>query len=283
MILCAGLGTRLRPLTDWLAKPMVPIGDRPAVAHVASRLVAAGFERLVVNVHHRPDDLRTWAKTVPAAISEEPELLGTAGGVHRAASLLGSGDVLVWNGDILADLDPNELACAHRAVGATLAVVPRGAGEGNVGIGEGGRIVRLRRERFGEERTSADFIGIHVIGAALRERLPPRGCLVGDLYIPALRDGAVLAAHVVSTPFVDVGSLAQYVDANRAWLARQGAASWVAPDAEVHASVEGSVVGARARIDAETVRCIVWPETRVGERVSDAIVTPYGTVAIPSA
>ncbi|MBX3225067.1 MAG: NTP transferase domain-containing protein [Labilithrix sp.] len=281
MILCAGLGTRLRPLTDWLAKPMVPIGDAPAVGHIAARVRAAGFDRVVVNVHHRPSDLRRWAADAGAAISEEAELLGTAGGVARAAALLGDGDVLVWNGDILSDLDPGALASAHASSGAaaTLAVVARAAGEGNVGLGEDGRIVRLRREAFGDERAGADFIGVHVLGADLRSGLPARGCLVGDVYIPALRAGARLAAHVVTTPFVDVGSLDAYVAANRAWLAARGASSWIAEGAHVSASVEGSIVGAGARVEADALRCIVWPGARVADRVSDAIVTPHGVVS----
>jgi mannose-1-phosphate guanylyltransferase len=282
MILCAGLGTRLRPLTDWLAKPMVPIGDGPAVGHIATRLRAIGIERLVVNVHHRPDDLRSWAEHAGAAISDERELLGTAGGVERASSLLGSGDVLIWNGDILSDLDPLALLTTHATSGAaaTLAVVPRRAGEGNVGLGAGGRIVRVRKEAFGEETGGADFIGVHVLGARLRTKVPERGCLVGDVYIPALRAGAHLAVHIVSTSFVDVGSLPQYMAANRGWLAARGATAWVAPGGVVSASVDGSIVGAGARVEADALRCVVWPGAVVRERVDDAVITPYGIVAI---
>lgn len=280
MILCAGLGTRLRPLTEWTAKPMVPIGDAPAVAHVASRLRGAGYDRIVINVHHRPDELRAWARGVGAAVSEEPELLGTAGGVARAAALLGEGDVLVWNGDISSELDPSSLAAAHARsdAAATLAVVARPLGEGNVGLGERGRIVRLRRERFGEETASADFIGVHVLGAGLRRGLPARGCLVGDVYIPALREGACLAAHVVTSPFTDVGSLPEYVAANRAWLAARGLAAWAAPDAIVRARIDGSIVGAGAHVEADVLRSIVWPGTRVTEPATDAILTPHGRV-----
>jgi mannose-1-phosphate guanylyltransferase len=191
----------LRPLTDWLAKPMVPIGDAPAVEHVARRLRAAGIERFVVNVHHRPADLRAWAASAGAAISEEAALLGTAGGVARARALLGDGDVLVWNGDILSELDPADLTRTHERSGAlaTLAIVRRACGEGNVGLDADGRVVRLRKEVFGEETSGADFIGVHVVGAKLRPRLPERGCLVGDLYIPALGGGARLATHVVTS------------------------------------------------------------------------------------
>jgi len=307
MVLCAGLGTRLRPLTDERAKPMVPIGDRPALAHVIERVRLAAPNRVVVNVHHRPEDVRTWADEQGIRVSDERELLGTAGGLEGARELLGDGDVLVWNGDILSELDPRELFAAHEgveggaaagvagglaaraasgdgvaaraAVGATLAVVARPAGEGNVGISAEGAIVRLRGERFGEEAQGGAFVGIHVVGAALRRRLPARGCLVGDVYLPALRRGERLRAHVVATPFVDVGSLAEYLAANRTWLAARGVASWAAPTAEVHASIEGSVVGADARVLAPAVRSVIWPGAVVERPVTAAVVTTAGIVA----
>lgn len=284
MILCAGLGTRLRPLTDWIAKPMVPIGDAPAVAHVASRLRAAGVPRLVLNVHHRPGDLRAWAADARVAISEEAELLGTAGGLARAAALLGGGDVIVWNGDILSDVDVTALVAAHEAAGAdaTLAVVPRERGQGNVGLAGDGRVVRLRGERSGEEASGADFIGVQVVGERARATLPERGCLVGDVHIPALRAGGRLAAYVVSGAFLDVGSVAAYVEANRAWLRARGARSWIDAGAVVSARTDGSIVGARARVDADAIDCVVWPGAHVRAPVRDAIVTPHGAVPIPS-
>lgn len=278
MILCAGLGTRLRPLTDQLAKPMVPIGDRPAVAHIADRLRGAGVTRIVVNVHHRPDDLRVWAERADVAVSPEPELLGTAGGIAQAKDLLGAGDVLVWNGDILAEPDLGALFAAH-ASEATLAVVPRPRGEGNVGLAEDGHIVRLRKESFGAEVAGADFTGIHVVGAALRKTLPSRGCMVGDVYLPALRRGARLDAHRVAGTFLDVGSLGAYVAANRAWLGAR--TSWVAPGAEVNAVVTGSIIGVGAKVHADAIDCIVWPKAVVAAPLQRAIVTPAGAVPFP--
>jgi len=261
---------------------MVPVGDAPAVGLIAAQLRRAGLEHLVVNVHHRSGDVRAWAEREAVLVSEEPELLGTAGGLEHAASLLGPGDVLVWNGDILADLDARGLVATHESSGAvaTLAVVRRAAGEGNVGIAADGHVVRLRREVFGDESAGADFIGVHVLGGGLRTMLPANGCLVGDVYIPALRSGARVATHAVESSFVDVGSLAQYVAANRAWLAARGEASWVAQDAVVTGRVDGSVIGAGARVEADAIRCVVWPGAHVSNRVEDAVVTPQGVVLV---
>lgn len=280
MLLCAGLGTRLRPLTDWIAKPMVPIGDRPAVAHIAEHVRAAGITRIAVNVHHRPEDLVAWARTADVGVSEEPDLLGTAGGIARASSLLGDGDVLVWNGDILARPDLGALFAAHRTE-ATLAVVPRPRGEGNVGIARDGRVVRLRTQSFptlGEETAGADFTGIHVVGASLRSDLPRTGCIVGDVYLPALARGAHLEAHVLDAAFTDVGSLAAYVAANRAWLGNRR--EWAAPDARIEDRIDGSIIGAGAVVAYPVTNSIVWPGTVVATPIDNAIVTPHGVVPI---
>ena len=277
MILCAGLGTRLRPLTDLRAKPMVPVGDAPAVAHVAQRVRMAldADARLVVNVHHRPQDLAAWAKAEQILVSHEVELLGTAGGIERAAALLGAGDVLVWNGDILSELDPRALHASHArsGAGATLAVLARPASQGNVGLADDGRIVRLRQESFGRETRAGDFLGIHLLGEGLRAHLPAKGCLVGDVYLPALRRGETLRAHETSASFVDIGSVAQYLAANAAWLAARGVASWAHPTALVNASIAGSVVGADAVIDAPTLDSVVWPGAYVQSACRGAVVT----------
>ena len=277
LILCAGLGARLRPLTDLRAKPMMPVGDAPAVAHVARRvrLVLASDARLAVNVHHRPEDLAAWAAAERILVSYETELLGTAGGVARAATLLGAGDVLVWNGDILSELDPRALLAAHVAgcAAATLAVFPRPANEGNVGLADDGRIVRLRQESFGRETRGGDFLGIHLLGEPLRALLPAQGCLVGDVYLPALRRDETLWAHETSEGFVDIGSVAQYLAANAAWLAARGVASWAHPTAQVHASIVGSVVGEGAIIDAPALDSVVWPGARVQSACTASVVT----------
>ena len=274
MILCAGLGTRLRPLSEWCAKPMVPIGDVPAVEHIARRL-RPSFAKLVVNVHHRPADVRAWAADA-IAVSHEPVLLGTAGGIAKAAPLLGEGDVLVWNGDILVDLDVASLVRAHRS-DAPLVVVPREGRDGNVGLDDEGRVVRLRKESVAPETRSADFVGVQIVSARIRSLLPNEGCIVGDVYIPELARGARIEAHVSAASFTDIGSIASYRAANRSWLGER--ASWIGEGAVVNAPVDDSVIGANARIDAPAVRSVVWPGTHVTTPIADAVATPFGVVS----
>ncbi len=277
MVLCAGLGTRLRPLTDWCAKPLVPVGDRPVLGHVLERLRAAGVGRIAVNAHHRVADVRAF---LPAdvALSEETELLGTAGGVERALPLLGEGDVLVWNADILADVDLTALYAAHETE-ATLTVAPRDDRLGNVGLDAAGDVVRIRKEtvRKGEVR-SADFLPVHILGAALRPLLPKSGDFVSDVYLPAMRAGAWFRSVAHDGSWFDVGSLGVYLAANRAWLARRGANAWSAVSARVSATIDGSVVGDNAVVDAPALRSVVWPGARVTEPIEDAVATPEGIV-----
>jgi len=174
-ILAAGFGERLRPVTDLFPKPLVPVANLPSICYALSLLAGAGITSVIVNLHYRPDAIREYFREnrdfgLDVTFSYEPEILGTGGGVANAAPLLGDGDVVVWNGDILAPLDVTSLLEAHakRPVGATLAIAPRPRGEGTVGVGAGGDIVRLRGERFGEEVSGGDFLGVSVVSAGLR-------------------------------------------------------------------------------------------------------------------
>ncbi len=288
MILAAGLGTRLRPLTDELPKPLVPIGDRAAVAHIAERLAGAGIREAVLNTHHLAEAFtpaRIDALPLRLRVIHEPSILGTGGGVANASALLGAGDVILWNGDILADVDIAALLQAHRAerARATLAIAPRAHGEGTVGIDADGAVVRLRGERFGAEARAGDFLGIYAIGPVLRARLPAVGCLIGDGCLPALRAGERIASFAVTTAWDDIGSIASYLRANARWLARRQAPCYVGEGAVIAEGVtlEDSVIGAGARVSGRgLVRgAVIWPGARVEAPLEGSVVTAKGVVA----
>jgi mannose-1-phosphate guanylyltransferase len=281
MVLAAGLGSRLRPLTEVLPKPLVPVGDRPALAHVLERLAAAGLARVVVNAHHGREQLERFLEDRGVAMSAEPDLLGTAGGVARAAPLLGTGDVLIWNADILAPIDASALIAAHAGAphrAATLVVQPRERGSGSVGLDADGRVVRLRRQRVGEETRGGEFLGVHILGEPLRKGLPERGCLIGDVYIPAMKSGATLQAFEWGAPFFDIGTVARYLEANLDWLASRGLPSWVDRGAFLAPGVtlEGALVGEGATVRGAGAleRCVVWPGASVEAPLADAVVAP---------
>jgi mannose-1-phosphate guanylyltransferase len=288
MVLAAGLGTRLRPLTDSRAKPLVPVGDRPALARILEHLREANIERVVVNAHHRAADMRVFLNPwAGVSVSEEPDLLGTAGGVAQASDALGAGDVLVYSADIVAGIDLRRLTEAHAGHGdaATLVIRRRGPGEGNVGVDETGRVVRIRHDGVAEEAHGGEFLAVHVLGAALRRMLPARGCLVGDVYIPALHRGVVLRAHFHAAPFFDIGTPGGYLDANVAWLAEGRVCHWTGAGARVDATValDRTIVGAGAvvRGSGALARCVVWPGATATAPLADAIVTTREVVRVP--
>lgn len=286
MILAAGFGTRLRPLSLELPKPLVWVGDRPAIAHVAGRLVAAGITDIVVNTHHRaeafsPDLLAR----VPGHLSivTEPEILGTGGGLANAAPLLGGGDVVVWNGDILAPLDVTALL-AERAcqldTGALLVIVPRPGGEGTVGVGASGHVVRLRGERFGDEASGGDFLGVSLVSEPLRRALPIPGCLVGDGFLPWLRAGGRIGTLRADLPWDDIGSVDSYLRANARWLQNTGRSTFVAEGARIDPGVDarGSVIGEGATVTGEGLleACVVWPGAAAAAPASRTVFTTKG-------
>jgi mannose-1-phosphate guanylyltransferase len=291
LILSAGLGTRLAPLSSWRAKPLVPIGDRPAIAHIAARL--RGCCRLtVVNAFHRADEVEAYARATGLGVSREEELLGTAGGLARAGALLGSGDVLVWNGDMVGDLDAAALLEAHArhaATGAlaTLVVRARLDGAGNTGLDSRGDVVRIRRDPAREGETgSADFMGIYVVGDALRRTLPAKGDIIAETLLPAIRAGGRIAAFSCDAELIDVGTPRAYLAANLRWLSSLGRAAWLGEGAHLDPGValDGAVVGAGARVlgEGKLERCVVWPGADARAPLCDAIIAPEGTVSLPA-
>lgn len=284
MVLCAGLGTRLRPLTLEKPKPLVPLGDRPLLAHIAARLARAGFDQLVINTHHLPDAFINLDASLGVEVQRvhEPVIRGTAGGVSGARARLGTPPIVLWNGDILTD-PPLDALCEKAATGGlALGVQPRAKGEGTVGVSADGRVARLRGEVFGEERAGGDYVGVAALGARCLAGLPSEGCLIGDWALPELRAGRPVDTVAVPGGFADAGDPAAYLELNLAWLG--GRPAYLGAGAELAAAVslEACVIGAGARVvGAGRVRRVVaWPGAVVHAPLEDAIVTPARVVRV---
>lgn len=134
MIFAAGLGTRLKPLTDHMPKALVPVAGKPMLEHVINKLKSAGFDEIVINVHHFPDQIINFLKTnnnfgIQIHISDETDmLLDTGGGIKKAASFFaGNEPFLIHNVDILSNVDLKALYDYHQTSGndSTLLVSPR--------------------------------------------------------------------------------------------------------------------------------------------------------------
>jgi len=284
IILCAGFGTRLRPLTDELAKPLVPVGDRSILEHALVRLSRAGITQVTLNVHHLAEQFQHLVRrlALPIQVVVEAEIRGTAGGVAGARANLPSAPVLVWNGDILVDPPLDQLLVGSAPQSFCLAVSARACGEGTLGLDAHGQVVRLRGERFGTEVRGADYVGVLSLGAEVRDALPERGCLFGDVALPRLRAGGTLTTVPVLGPWTDAGDPSSLLAANLAWLDARGLDGFVADGAEVTQGVElrHALVGAGARVQGagRLERCVVCPGATATAPLRDAIVAPSGRV-----
>lgn len=128
MILAAGMGTRLKPLTDETAKPMVPIVNRPAMEHLIEHLSLNGFRKIVINLHYRKDAIKEYFEDgsqwkTEIVYSEEDELMGTAGGLKNVEKMFSENTFIVASGDALTDIDMIKLLEYHREKGGMATIV----------------------------------------------------------------------------------------------------------------------------------------------------------------
>jgi mannose-1-phosphate guanylyltransferase len=237
MVLAAGLGTRLRPLTYEINKPMVPVLDRPVMAHIVDLLDRHGFEEVVANLHHFPQTIRDYFGE-RLTYHDEQELLGTAGGVRGCADFFGDEAFLVISGDALTDIDLRAFAARHREAGgvATLAVkkVADTREYGVVLHDRAGRITGFQEKPEPEEALSdLGNCGIYIFDPRIFEYFPDRPFVdwAQDVF-PALLAGDVpFHIHEIGEYWNDVGSLAEL---------RQG--TFDALRGELHLEMDGEEV-----------------------------------------
>jgi mannose-1-phosphate guanylyltransferase len=234
MVLCAGLGTRLRPLTELVPKPAVPVANLPLVRWSLALLRGAGVRRAVVNVHHLPDVMgraalqSAHALGMELAISREPVIAGTGGALRQARRLLdGAETVLLLNGDVLFDVDLGGALSAHRASGALatmlLLPMPAGARFAAVEVDAGGAVRRIAGAfgPGGERLSPLHFSGVHVLSPALLDRVPaePFECDINRHVYPPLMAAGHVRGHRVEGYWNDLGAPDRYLAAHADLLA----------------------------------------------------------------
>jgi len=237
LILAAGEGTRLRPLTLDRPKPMLPIGGAPLLEHLVRLLVRHGVRDIAVNLHYKPDvvtaylgDGGAWGARI--VYSHEERMLGTAGAVRRLQPFLDE-RFLVLYGDVLTDLDLTTLAAFHgerRAeLSAALYRVPRPWDCGIVALNRRGRIVRFV-EKPPREQVFSDLAnaGVYVMEPELIELIPPEQFydFGHDLFPLMLAAGRRLYGYPIGDDdyLLDIGSPEKYAQAQREWPLRHPAA-----------------------------------------------------------
>ncbi len=203
MLLCAGVGERMLPLTRRLPKPALPVLGRPIVLTNLERLARGGFETLVVNLHHLPDVLRrviddASPATRPAVrFAEEPTILGTAGALRGAAHLLrGEGTFLVHNGDFLSDVDLAAALEAHRRSGmlATLVLAAARDGYSRVEVDDAGRVLAIAGRPGPAGPAAAGsylFTGMQILQDEVIDRIPADtpSDIIRDVHLGLLGEG----------------------------------------------------------------------------------------------
>jgi NDP-sugar pyrophosphorylase family protein len=285
MVLAAGLGLRMRPLTTLRAKPALPVLNRPLLCWTLERLARHGVTDVAINLHHLPRSITKavgdgGAFGLRVRFSRERRILGTGGGPRRLRDFLGDEPVLLVNGDVFFDFDLAGLVAKHRASGcaATLALKPnpdRGAYSAVV-TGRSGRILSIHGLPRAARGPVSLFTGVHVIEPALLDRLPPGPSdSVRDLYVPLIAEGAPLLGVRVRGAWYDLGSPRLYLAAQASLLAAgfggprgslvDGSAR-IGPGARVGRSVigPGSHVGAGASV----VESVLWDGVVVGARAT---------------
>lgn len=215
MVLAAGLGTRLRPLTYEITKPMVPVLDRPVMAHILDLLDKHGIEEVVANLHYFPESIeRYFGERLTYRV--EPELLGTAGGVRACAEFFGSEPFLVISGDALTDIDLTAFIARHRqAKGIATLAVKKVADTREYGVvlhDREGRITGFQEKPRPEEALSdLGNCGIYVFDPEIFDYFPDRPFVdwAQDVFPALLEHDIPFHMHEVSEYWNDVGSLAE--------------------------------------------------------------------------
>src|ERR1041384_3456206 len=270
IVLSAGYGTRLWPLTEDRTKPAIPILGKPLVGYVAEYLAGYGIDEIIVNLRHRPESVRRALGDgsrfgVKLHYVQEPVILGTSGALDNTRAFFEHETFVVVNGKIITDIDLKAALETHRKANAiaTLVLLPN-----------------IRRERFSVVNTEAGrivgfggmpvvdgggeaplmFTGIHILEPRIFEYVP-RGLFsdsVIHVYPPAMAKGEIIAAHVASGKWRELSTLKRYLDISVELLREEG---------------KSFVAGANAIISGTVTDSVLWDDVEVsaGARINRAV------------
>ncbi len=280
-VLGAGLGTRLRPLTDELPKPLVPIFQKPLITFALDHLIDIGVDKFFINTHRLPEAFvaafpENRYSGIDLTFVNEPVLLETGGGIKNIESQLGSEPFITYSGDVLTDVPLRSLIEEHLERGNDVTLALRKTKLGSAIAFRDGRVVDISN-RFGVPG-QFDFANIAVWNSAVFKRVPPATKIS---FIPILGDwistgGKIGCVVVEEGEWFNLGSRAEYFDVHRAilggwrptyvkgsdWMARIHPTAVVDPTATIRGC---SVVGKNCRVGAGAVLedTILWPGSQI--------------------
>ena len=283
--MAAGLGTRLRPLTDELPKPLIPIFQKPLITFALDHLIGVGVNKFVINTHRLPQlfqnffDARKYAG-FPVTLVHEPDLLETGGGIKNAESHFGSEPFLTYSGDILTDVDLQPLIDEHFRRGNDVTLALRHTGLASAVALRDQRVVDISN-RYGVAG-NFDFANIAVWNSAIFQRIPPRKKIS---FIPIIADwigqGARIGGVVMDDgKWFNISSRAEYLEVHRTILRENWKPDFVKtrewPECKASSAIVDSsaqlrgctVVGRNCRVGADAILedTILWPDAEIASQ-----------------
>lgn len=285
MILAAGFGTRLFPLTIDRTKPAIPFLGKPLVGYVAEYVAKFGFKDVVVNLHHQPESVK---KSLGGGSDfgvkihytyEEPIILGTAGALDNARHLLEDETFLIVNGKIITDIDIDAALQTHRKTGAlaTMVLKPNTNFErfSEVFVNEG------RITGFGDFPNPDEisklltppymFTGIHILEPRVFDYIP-RGIysdIVPTFYKPAIANNEIISAHVTEGKWFELSTIPRYLDISLKMLNGNPMRNVIGKNSDISltASIEDSIVWDNVKIEnnANIFRSIIGDDVIIKE------------------
>jgi NDP-sugar pyrophosphorylase family protein len=244
MILAAGLGERMRPLTETRAKPSLPLLNRPLIVQTLTYLKGFGVDEVVINLHYQPESIRGVVSDgrrigVKVHYSEEQLILGTAGGLKKAEAYFrgsgGSGTFILINGDFFTDCDLGAVIADHKRSGAvsTMVLTPHrpGTNYGSVEIDSTGQVIAIAGQRrgLGIDKVASEtgvgveshtFTGIHVLEPAIFDLIPPgvKSEINREIYPALMQKGGSIRGWVHNGVWFEMGTPRLYLEGNLALL-----------------------------------------------------------------
>lgn len=286
MILGAGYGRRLLPLTRLRPKPMFQVLNKTMLEWWAEALVSAGIKRAVINVHHQARQILDHIQNLAASFSgrleiitsPEEGLLGTGGGIKRAEALLGKNDFLVVNADIFTDFDLVRLTLKHLANPGRLATLGlmTGLKQANVSLGQDGRVISFRApEPIPGEMSRQTYSGAMALSPAIFDFIEEGESDIIEVFLKLLSEGQDIFGWTYDPAiWCDIGSVEDYWRLNRDLASGR---TIIHSTAKIEGALAGwNVVGAGAVIEkgATAENCVIWPGASLarGAAAVDAVI-----------
>jgi NDP-sugar pyrophosphorylase family protein len=284
-VLGAGLGIRLRPLTDDFPKPLVPIFQKPLITFALDHLIDVGVERFVINTHKQAELFESFFRSNEyeghsVTLVYEPDLLETGGGIKNAERYLGRDPFLTYSGDILTDIDLRPLIDEHFRRGNDVTLALRHTSLASDVALRDHRVVDIAK-RYGFTG-NVDFANVAIWNAKVFQHIPPRKKIS---FVPIVadwigKDGRIGGLVINDGKWFNIGSRAEYLEVHRTILRDHWAppyinmSEWperVAKSATVHPTAElrgCSVVGENCQVGAGVVLedTILWPDAEIASK-----------------